>query len=163
MIDEYEKTEVRSRKIIRVILVFCIGALILLLMIKILGGSTKTAVLPIRKVQVFGNSYVKNDELLQMINLDTHRSLLFFNKKAVKITLLSDRRISGVEILKVYPDTLKIYVAEKRKKYQLTDGEHTYWMSADAVVLGPVKEGEDLKFPLITLTQIVTILESERK
>jgi hypothetical protein len=151
MIDGYGKSEVRYRKVIRIILVMCIGVLILLLGIKILGSSAKTAVLPIKKVQIFGNTYTRSDELLRMINLDTSRSLLFFNNKAAKIMLLSDRRISGVEIVKVYPDMLKIYVAEKRSRFQLAHGEHTYWMSADGIVLGAVPEGEELIVPLITL------------
>ena len=167
MIEEYRKNEVRSKKIIRIILASCIVILVLLLLIKLLSGIRKTVMLPIKKVQIYGNTYIQNNEIVKIIDLDTGRSILFFNRKRAKLSLLQDKRISGIEIVKEYPDTLRIYIAEKEKKFlikfliknliknpinnSLMDAEHTYWLSSEGVILKETT-GRDLEmFPFITI------------
>lgn len=163
MIEEYRKNEVRSKKIIRIILASCIVILVLLLLIKMISGIRKAVILPIKRVQIYGNTYIQNNEIVKIIDLDTGSSILFFNRKRAKLSLLQDKRISGIEIVKEYPDTLRIYIAEKEKKFlikfliknlinnSLMDAEHTYWLSSEGVILKETT-GRDLEmFPFITI------------
>jgi hypothetical protein len=116
-----------------------------------MGGLERVAVLPVKEVQIYGNSYMKSTELLRMMKIESNRSLLFFNKRSAKMKLLGDKRISGAELLKVWPHTLKVYVAEKEQKYQLAGAGGRYWLSVDGVVLSRIETGEEERMPLITL------------
>lgn len=151
MIEGYRKSEIRSKRTIRVILVFCVGILIILLFIKIFSGIKKSTILPIKQVEIYGNQYINTSEIVKRMNLDVDRSILFFSNRSAKLLLLEDRRISGIELVKVYPDILKIYVAEKEKKYLLSVGSNSYWLSSDGTVLIENTEGMDTAIPLITM------------
>ena len=50
MIEEYRKSDIRSKRIIRVILVFCVCTLIILLLIKVFSVLKKSVILPIKQL-----------------------------------------------------------------------------------------------------------------
>jgi hypothetical protein len=79
------------------------------------------------------------------MRLDARKSILTFNKAQAKRFLLGDARVSGVEIVKLLPDTLRVYVVEKEKKMLLKvekgdRGTGLYWLSRDGVILAPALE-----------------------
>jgi len=151
MINGYRKTEVRARRVARAVLIPLIGVLLLVILLRLLGSSIESILLPMKEVQIYGNSFIKSKELLKIMKIESNRSLLFFNKRTAKMQLLADGRVAGAELLKVWPGTLKVYVAEKEKKFQLLGTENRYWVSADGVVLGGMEEGEEELPPLVTL------------
>ncbi len=151
MIEEYRKSDIRSKRIIRAILAFCVGILLILLLIKVFSVIKKSSILPIKQVEIYGTQYIDKSEIVKRMNLDTDRSILFFNSRSARLSLLQDGRISGIELVKVYPDTLKIYVAEKDKKYLLFTGSVLYWLSKDGTVLIESNEERDTTIPLITM------------
>jgi hypothetical protein len=150
MINGYRKTEIRSRRVVKIILIPLIGVLILLVILRFMGGVEGVTVLPVKEVQIYGNSYINSTELLKMMKVESNRSLLFFNKRSAKLRLLGDKRISGAELLKVWPHTLKVYVAEKEQKYQLAGAGERYWLSLDGIVLSQMEAGEEERMPFIT-------------
>jgi hypothetical protein len=155
MIGEYGKSTVRPRKVLRKILLGLITVLLLLIIVKSLAGSGSLVLFPISRVQIFGTTCVSKREVLELIRLDARKSILSFNKAQARRSLLEDARVSGVEIVKLFPDTLRIYVVEKEKKMLLkvenlkagdwktggaaASGE-VYWLSRDGVVLAPATE-----------------------
>ena len=151
MIEGYRKSEIRSKKIIRIILSFCIGILVLLILVKVLSGLKISVLLPIKQVQIYGNKYVNNSDIMKQMNLNTDRSIFFYSTRATKLAILEDKRISGIELVKVYPDTLRIYVAEKERKYLFSNSDRMYWLSSDGIVLEDVTERINDTSPFITM------------
>jgi hypothetical protein len=152
MIEEYRNSEARSKRIMRIILGLSIGMLVMLLAVKLISDMEKMVLLPIRRVQLYGNTYIASRDILKMMHVDTDRSIMFFSSKTAKAQLLSDGRISGVEIVKIFPDTLKVYVGEKQKQFVLFFGDDVYWLSGDGTVLTRVEADEELLFPIIRLS-----------
>ena len=150
-IEEYTKGPIRPKKIIRLVLVVFISILVIMLAVRVLSGLQKPVILPVRKVQIYGTRYVKNSQILEAVKLDAVKSLISFNKMRAKASLLKDKRIKGVEIAKIYPDTLKIYIVEKDAEMLLyTDGQ-IYTMSGEGVVLAETGVPEEYTIPLISL------------
>ncbi len=54
-------------------------------------------------------------------------------------------------MIKVYPDTLRIHIWEKKKSGLVIYGADRYWLSKDGVVLSRAEDGLYPEFPLITL------------
>jgi hypothetical protein len=169
MIGEYGKSTVRPRKVLRKILLGLITLLVLLIIVKSIAGSGSLVLFPISRVQIFGTTHVSKREVLELIRLDARKSILTFNKAQAKRSLLGDARVSGVEIVKLYPDTLRVYVAEKEKKMILVvenrkigdsdsggaaDSGKAFWLSRDGVILAPAPEdaASGSARPFITLS-----------
>jgi hypothetical protein len=150
-IEEYTKSPIRSKKIIRLVLVVFISILTMLLAVRMLSGIQSLVILPVKKVQIYGTEYVENSRILEAVKLNAVRSLLSFNKMRAKASLLKDRRIKGVEIAKLYPDTLKIYVIEKEAVMLLFADRQLYSVSHEGVVLSETNIPEDYIIPLISL------------
>jgi len=152
MIKEYGKDEVRSRRVLRGTLIAIIGILLVLILIKFAPLAQRMVILPIRKVQIYGNQYVTKREIVQLMGIDVSTSILTFSKRSAKESLLGDRRISYVEMAKLYPDTLKVYVREKGALSIISDKNADYWVSSDGVVMSKVNEKASIeRFPRITL------------
>ncbi len=150
MIEESRKDTLRSRKVVRFILVLLISMLIALVLVRMGIGVRVATILPIERVQIFGNSSVTNGEIARLIGLDSEHSLLFFSRERAMRLLRQDARIERVEVVKVYPDTLRIFIAEKERGAALEHAEKLYWLSQDGVVLSAMDERSPGDYPFIT-------------
>ena len=150
-VEEYTKGPIRSKKLLRLVLCLFISILVMLLIVRVLSGLHKMVILPVRKVQIYGTQYAKNSQILKAANLDAVKSLILFNKVKAKASLLKDKRIKGVEIVKLYPDTLKIYVVEKEAGMLLYIDNQIYAMSDEGVLLAETDVPEGYDVPLILL------------
>ena len=152
MIRESSKGEVQNKKLLRGVLIAIIGILVFLVVMRVAPLSHRVVILPIKKVQVYGNDLVTEREIVQAINLDVPSSIFTFNRSKAKQLLLKDLRVSQVDMTKLYPDTLRMYIREKVPEAVLMNGERVYWISKDGVVLSEVSEKEDLfDYPFIIL------------
>jgi hypothetical protein len=154
MISEYGKSTVKPRKILRKVLLGLITLLVLLIIGKSIAGSGSLVLFPISRIQIFGTSYVSKREILELMRLDARKSIITFNKAQARRSLLGDVRVSGVEIVKLFPDTLRVYVVEKEKKMLLKVQDRKtgdlggggaaaadlFWLSRDGVILAPALE-----------------------
>jgi hypothetical protein len=150
-LEDYTKGPLRSRKIIRFVLIMLISGMILLLVIRLLSGLHKLVILPVKKVQIYGTEFVDNNRILEAVKLDAARSIFSINKMRAKSALLKDKRIKGVEIAKIYPDTLKIYIAEEEAGMLLNVDDRWYIMNAGGVVLDEIDVPDKSTIPLISL------------
>jgi hypothetical protein len=151
MIREYSKIEVKNKKLVRGILIAIIGILLLLLVIKMAPLSKKVVILPIKKVQIYGNELVTEKDIVRAISLNVPKSILTFKKGNAKQLLLQDLRLRQVSMAKLYPDTLRIFVREKAKEAVLVRGNEMYWISRDGIVLSEMAENEaPVDYPFIT-------------
>jgi cell division septal protein FtsQ len=152
MIKECERNGIRSRKGLRAVLLLVIGLLFVLALLRIVPAVHKMTVLPVRKVQIYGNKHVTKGEIAQRIGIDVSNSILTFSRKRAQDALLEDGRIQSVETAKLYPDTLRIFIREKAALSVIETAEAAYWISGDGMVLSQVGQNE-LKesYPRITL------------
>jgi hypothetical protein len=151
MIKEYGKTTLRMRKIIRAILIPLICSLVILLMLKLGLGLLGKPVLPLKTVQIFGNEHVSDREILALLGLNRDTSLLFLKIDYIEKLLMHERRINRTQMVKVYPDTLRIHIWEKKRGGLVIYGDDRYWLSKDGVILSHADGRIYSEFPLITL------------
>lgn len=151
MIEGYSKGEVRPRRVFKLILIPSISILILMLLIKVSYRIDKSNILPIKKVQISGNSLVSNREVLKIIELENESSILFFSKNRAKKLLLEDQRVKVVEMVKIYPDTLRIHLVEEEPVVFIHTSGSDYWLSKDGIVLAERIKASDSSLPSITI------------
>jgi len=151
MIEGYGRDEIRQRKIVRRILIVTIFLLIAMIGVKVIDGLQVFTIFPVKKVQINGTHFVKNKEIVGLMGLTTATSLISLSKKRARDALLEDKRIKRVVIVKLYPDTVRIWIEEKPKSAFLRVGTEGYWTSLDGTILGKASEDELSGYPAIIL------------
>jgi hypothetical protein len=139
MIGSYGKSGVRSRKIGRVILIPLICIMVVLLLLRvglIISGQT---ILPIRSVQVSGTRFVSNAEVVSLLDLGSRDSLLFMNLEGAREAVMRDHRVKRVQMVKVYPETLRVHVREKEGVAVVGFDGDSYLLTGDGVVLARIE------------------------
>jgi cell division septal protein FtsQ len=115
MIGEYGKSTVRQRKINRRVALRRVMLALIVLCVAAIGiragaGFDSFVLFPVGRVEVYGNGFVTKTEVLRLIGLDANRSILTFRRGRARKRLLADKRVQGAEIVKLLPDTLRVYV-----------------------------------------------------
>jgi len=147
-----QKSAARPKKRIRAVLLALIAVLISLLMLKLGMRAGLSVILPVKKVQIHGNRYVTEGEIIQLLKIDASTSMLFFDREKADDRILTDMRIKRAAVVKMYPDTLRVYISEKDAAAVIAAGQRYYAVSADGVVLAKDRDSET--HPLITLKSI---------
>jgi hypothetical protein len=151
----YERSSVRVHRVLRLVLISLIGILTAMLVLKIGLSVTGQTILPVRTVQVTGNRYLSNSDVISLLGLETGTSMLFLNLEKAEQLILQDRRIRRVQLVKVYPDTLRVHVREKEAAAVLDRGGKTYLVSSDGIVLagldGVADDRSYSDYPIISL------------
>jgi len=138
--SELQHRRIARQKFVKRALLTVIALLLVLLFFKLGTILRSAAIFPIRQVYIYGNSVLSSGEVARAADLEAYRSMLAFSRRKAAAALLRDRRITGVQILKIFPETLKIYVIEKEKKMLLKSLKGAYWVSEDGTVLAPAEE-----------------------
>jgi cell division septal protein FtsQ len=149
-----EKSTARGKKRIRVVLLALIVVLFSLLLLRLGMHQGLSVVLPVKKVQINGNRYVSAGEIVRLLHIDTPTSMLLLDRVKAVERIQSDRRIDRAAVAKIYPDTLRIYIMEKKAAAVIVSGGKTYAVSADGIVLSTAKDADFSAYPLITLNSI---------
>jgi hypothetical protein len=150
--SNHGRGEEPQKRVFRIFLIVIILVLSFLIVVKLKAVMGNLVAVPVKRVQIYGTTLIQDKEILKGIGLENEVSLLFFNKKTARQKLLLDNRISMVEMAKIYPDTLRVYVAEKKKKFLLKAEDRSYWITADGVVLSGHSGQADHTYPVITLS-----------
>jgi len=151
---QLQKSAVRPKKRVRAVLLALIAVLISLLMLKLGMRAGLSVILPVKKVQIHGTRYVTEGEIIQLLRIDASTSMLFFDREKADDRILLDRRIKRAAVVKMYPDTLRVYISEKDAAAVIAAGQRYYAVSADGVVLNTAKDRDSEMHPLITLNSI---------
>ncbi len=149
-----QKDTARPKKRTRAVLLALIALLISLLMLRLGMRAGLSVILPVKKVQIHGNRYVTEGKIIQLLNIDASRSMLLFDREKAGERILGDRRIARAAVVKMYPDTLRVYISEKDASAVIAAGQSYYAVSADGIVLNTAKERDSEVHPLITLKSI---------
>ena len=90
------------------------GVIVIILVLYLLGSAIYYIwKMPIKKVVVEGNTYLKDNYIINYLNVD-NKSIVRVSKKNIKKKLLELDLISGAEIRKNYLGTLYIKVIEDK-------------------------------------------------
>jgi hypothetical protein len=109
--------------------------LVVMMLLRIGLELTGQTILPVKKVQIYGNRFLSNREILSLLELNSGTSILFLNLDSAKERLKRDHRIRIVQMVKVYPDTVKIHVREKDTAAILVVNGSSFLISDDGVIL----------------------------
>jgi hypothetical protein len=152
MIGSFEKNPVRTRRFVRVILISLISVLVAMMLLRVGLEVKGQAILPVKAVQIFGNRFISNREILSLMSLKSGTSMIFLNLEAAKERLRSDSRVRVVQMVKVYPDTLRVHIREKDPAALLGIDDMRLLISGDGVVLAPATNDRGYSdYPFISL------------
>ena len=152
MIRSYEKNPIRTRRVVRVILISLISVLVAMMLLRVGLEVAGQAILPVKAVQIFGNRFISNREILSLLSLKSGTSMIFVNLEAAKERLRSDSRVRVVQMVKVYPDTLRVHIREKDPAALLGIDDMRLLISGDGVVLAPAVDDRSYSdYPFISL------------
>jgi hypothetical protein len=152
MIRSYEKNPIRTRRVVRVILISLISVLVAMMLLRVGLEVAGRAILPVKAVQIFGNRFISNREILSLLSLKSGTSMIFVNLEAAKERLRRDSRVRVVQMVKVYPDTLRVHIREKDPAALLGIDDMRLLISGDGVVLAPAVDDRGYSdYPFISL------------
>ena len=130
-----QKNELRNKRIVRIVLVVFISMLVVMMLLRVGLEITGQSILPVKKVQIYGNRFLTNREILSLLELNSGTSILFLNLESARERLKRDHRVRVVQMVKVYPDTVKVHVREKETAAILFVNESSFLISEDGVIL----------------------------
>ncbi len=148
---EYDRSVDRARRVLRLLLIAGIVVMLSLLLLKLLPEAEPRGLLPIRTIQITGLNLVQKREIVQLLGQGVSGSLLLFKRSRASKSLLADSRITEVEIVKLYPDTLRIRVREKQPSALIGTAAGDFLVSTDGTVLAEVEARDHPDRPCITL------------
>ncbi len=147
-----QKSSVRTKRVVRVILIALITMLMALMLLRVGLEIAGQAILPVKTVQIFGNRYMSSREILSLLDLDFGTSIIFLNLETAKERLRSDNRVRVVQMVKVYPDTVKVHIREKDTAAILGLGEERLLISEDGTILAQAADDRGYSdYPFISL------------
>ena len=151
MIDEYKKDYLKGKRIVKRIFLVLIFISLLLIGIKLLKEIGGVVLFPVKQVIVYGNRYVGSKDVIKLLGIGPTTSILNINRSKSSEILREDPRIETAVIVKVYPDTVKVYLKEKSMLLPLKVGDNLYALSSDGVVLGRITNSTGIVSPILQI------------
>lgn len=103
----------------------------------------------INNIKIESLNNVTRQEVITDLDLDTSTNLFAFNTLKAKKTLLKNNYIAHVNIKKIFPSTLEIYIEEKEIYGYIPYVNNFIYMGKDGEVID-VKTSYNKKLPIIT-------------
>ena len=83
----------------------------------------------IEKIEIEGNSILNSNEIVQKLNFLYRENLFFLNFNDIEKNLKKETFIESFSLKKIYPNTLKIIIAEKEPIAILQDKKKKFYIS----------------------------------
>ena len=113
----------------------------------------------IKEIQLVGNSIIKEEEIIERLELLYKENLFFLNTEKIKRNLKDKTFIESYYIKKIYPDKLKLSIIEKvpiavvvnkKKKFYISNkGDHINFFNIDIYKDLPTVFGDKEKFYIL--------------
>jgi cell division septal protein FtsQ len=111
-------------------------------------------VFAISQIEIKGNNAIHTAELGKVVeqSFKQHafsKNLLTLSLAPLENDLLSDQRIGGVELIRLWPNRLEIRITERQLRLGWKSGEKLYWVDSKGVAIAEVASG-GLRLPIVT-------------
>ena len=83
----------------------------------------------IQKIKIENNSIIRSDKIKEKLSFLYRENLFFLNIKDIEKNLLSEAFIESFSIKKIYPNTLKLIIVEKKPIAILQNKKKKYYIS----------------------------------
>ena len=83
----------------------------------------------VQKIEIEGNSILNSNEIVQKLNFLHRENLFFLNFNDIEKNLKKETFIESFSLKKIYPNTLKIIIAEKEPIAILQDKKKKFYIS----------------------------------
>tara|TARA_B100000029_G_C17408807_1_gene899918 strand:- start:106 stop:774 length:669 start_codon:yes stop_codon:yes gene_type:complete len=104
----------------------------------------KSVFLPIKNIEVENAKILNSDIIIKEIESIKGKNLLFINRKTIKDNLDKFDFILNFRVKRIYPDTLKILIFEKKPVAVYLDGKNRFYISEKGTLIKFI-ELEDFK------------------
>ena len=109
----------------------------------------KSYIFPIKNIEIVNNDLYDSHKLIIGFNNIKNTSLLFFNPKNIKLLISKFEFIESFRIKKIYPDTIRIIITEKKLLAIYMNGKKKFFVTnqGDVVKYAKLQGYENL--PLV--------------
>jgi cell division protein FtsQ len=130
------------------------GMLLLLALVLFLGHGVYAHLLEnpsfrVREIQVEGCHTLSRETLVTLARVEGMPNLFTVRLKEIAKRLEPHPWIENVVLEKVFPDTIRIRI-EERKPIAILQMEDRYYIDAKGVIFSPAEEGSGLNYPYLT-------------
>ena len=91
---------------------------------------TLNSILNIKKIEIENNSIVESDKIKKKLSFLYKENLFFLNLEDIEKNLKNETFIESFSIKKIYPDTLKIIIVEKKPIAILHNKKEKFYISS---------------------------------
>ena len=103
----------------------------------------------IKKIEVENNSILKDQEIKNELAFLYNTNLIFLNTLNIQTTLKKQTFLKGFEIKKVYPNTLKIKIFEKKPIFILQHKDEKFFLNKNIELINYLDLEKYKKLPVI--------------
>lgn len=131
--------------------------LFFLILIIILSGGlyflNQSTYLQIKNIEISENFLISESEIKNIIDnqlakkrllILSQKNILFFNKFQAKKSIKKNYYLKNLKIKKIFPDTLKIIIEEKKSLVIWITDDRNYYLGSEGMVISEVKPQEEI-------------------
>ncbi|RMF58492.1 MAG: FtsQ-type POTRA domain-containing protein [Calditrichaeota bacterium] len=109
----------------------------------------KTNFFAVHRVEIVGNKYLKDSEILSLAAIDTQQTLYDIDPKEISERILNNPYIKGVSITRAFPTTLLLSIEEREPVLYLVD-RVIYMVDESGLILKKLPDMPMGDIPIIT-------------
>jgi len=139
-----------------------LAIILILLLIIIIGLYTtlNSEILNSKNVEINGNNYVKNEDIIKDLDIKHDNNIFRYNIKSMEKILLSNKYIDKVKIKRILPNTININIVEKEIIAKLYNGQMYCYIDSNSNFIDKFDEDNN-DSSIITVHVDYTLIDSQ--
>jgi len=109
----------------------------------------KSLIFPLKNIKIENNIMVNGDDLIKELEFLKGKNLLFINQKSIESQINRFDFISSFKVNKIYPQTLKIIIFEKKPIAIYSEDKKFYFISEDGDFINYVNSNHYKNLPIV--------------
>ncbi|MBI4733755.1 MAG: FtsQ-type POTRA domain-containing protein [Rubrobacteridae bacterium] len=118
--------------------------------------------LDIKSIEISGNNYVKAETIKSKCDLSKPTNILRVPVNDIRQKLANDPWIKSVDVVKIYPSTLRIEIEERRPVALISLANSFYFVDKEYFIIASREFSEGLNLPVITDLPVSKIKTGDR-
>ena len=98
-------------------------------------NTNSSLIFPLKKIKIENNLVINKITLIKELDALMGMSLFTINKKKIEEIMLNFNFISGIKIKKIYPNTIKIIISEKKPVAIFYEKKKKFYISANSELI----------------------------
>lgn len=136
------------------ILISVISSLVILFIIVFSGLKLYTYITEsdnflLTKIEISGESYLTEDEIIQLAGLQKNSNILQYKINQIEANLLSSNWIQDVKITRILPSTFRIEIIERKPIFIVINNNELYYLDNKAQYIDKLNKEKFIALPVL--------------